>query len=42
MIMVTDARISTNADQQILSNLFKDIKHSLSHPVTDRSQNTFT
>ena len=37
MIMVTDARISNNADQQILSNLFKDIKYSLSHPVTDHS-----
>ena len=42
MIMVIDARISNTADQQILSNLFKDIKRSLSHPVTSRSQNTFT
>ena len=42
MIMVIDARISNNADQQIPSNLFKDIKRSLSQPVTSRSQNTFT
>ena len=42
MIMVIDARISNNADQQILSNLFKIIKRGLSHPVTSRSQNTFT
>ena len=42
MIMVIDAGISNNADQQIISNLFKDIKRSLSHPVTSRSQNTFT
>ena len=42
MIMVIDARISNNADQQILSNLFKNIKRGLSHPVTSRSQNTFT
>ena len=42
MIMVIDTRISNNADQQILSNLFKDIKRSLSHPVTSRSQSTFT
>jgi len=40
MIMVIDARISNNADQQILSNLFKDIKCSLSQPVTSCSQNT--
>ena len=42
MFIVIDARMSNNADQQILSNLFKDIKLSLSHPVTSRSQNTFT
>ena len=42
MIMVIDARISNNADQQILSNLFKNIKRSLSHPVTGHSQHTFT
>ena len=42
MIMVIDARISNNVDQQILSNLFKYIKRSLSQPVTSRSQNTFT
>ena len=27
---------------QILSNLFEDIKRSLAHPVTVRSQNIFT
>ena len=42
MIMVIDARMSDNAGQQILSNLFEDIKRSLSHPVTDWSQNTVT
>ena len=36
-IMVIDARMSNNSDQQILSILFKAIKRSLSHPVTDHS-----
>ena len=42
MIMVIDTKISNNADQQILSNLFKCVKRSLSQSVTSRSQNTFT
>ena len=41
MIMVIDAKISNNADQEICSNLFKEIKCNLSPQVTDRSQNTF-
>ena len=38
MNIVIDARISDNAGQQVLSNLFEDIKHSLSIYVTDHSQ----
>ena len=34
IIMVINAIIRNNANQQILSNLFKDIKPGLSHPIT--------
>ena len=37
MNIVIDARMSDNAGQQILSNLFEDIKRSLSMYVTDRT-----